>query len=199
MPTGVADTVFALAIYLRNLVAIHLEFGILALLLGGLLAGFDLLAWWGLQAWAWHSSALFAYLKWLPSWLPTVWLLLPAVLLCSAVSAAAHWSLTWMVRATAGARRSVGAGVRSLAAVEWAVCAAWSSGRGRPPDLQWAMDWHQPFVADLAGQGAVGGMAVASARKSCDGHVQLVVEARSRLTQRLAGVSNAWPSWCWWG
>ena len=36
--------------------AIHLEFGILALLLGGLDGGFDLLVWWGLQAWAWHSS-----------------------------------------------------------------------------------------------------------------------------------------------
>lgn len=190
VPTGVADTVFALAIYLRNLVAIHLEFGILALLLGGLLAGFDLLAWWGLQAWAWHSSALFAYLKWLPSWLPTVWLLLPAVLLCSAVSAAAHWSLTWMVRATAW-----------RTAVNWVlVCAAWLLLNG----LYAQHGQVGVGAGHLTRNGLwigislllltwLGGVPLAawqlhSARKSCDGHVQLVVEeARSRLTQRLAG------------
>jgi uncharacterized membrane protein YhdT len=45
-PKGAFDRRFAAMMYLRNLLAVHLEFGALALLLGAVLGFFDMAIWW---------------------------------------------------------------------------------------------------------------------------------------------------------
>ena len=48
-PKGAADRLFAATIYLRNLLAVHLELGAVALLLGAALGAFDVLVWGGVS------------------------------------------------------------------------------------------------------------------------------------------------------
>lgn len=117
IPRGAADKVFAATVFVRNLVAIHLELGVLALLLGALLAGFDLLAWWGLSSLAsvcampagadamsegvpvalGHCGVdIFDAVRWLPEWLPTPWLLILLFMLWAGGLASAYWVVPWV-------------------------------------------------------------------------------------------------------
>jgi len=50
IPSGAKDQTFAFALYIRNLIGVHFELGLLSLLLGVLLASIDL-AGWGALAW----------------------------------------------------------------------------------------------------------------------------------------------------
>jgi hypothetical protein len=98
IPSGVSDGLFALAVYLRNLIAIHLELGLLAMVLGLAMCGLNLLTWWGLDLAVLGHEGMADHLRWLHTWLPVAWLLLPVFALASAALAAAHWSLSWVSR-----------------------------------------------------------------------------------------------------
>ncbi len=110
VPRGTRDTVYALGLYLRNMLAVHVELGILGLLLGLALAAVDLGAWalldHGVQR---HPVTLLAWLQqWLPAWLPTPWLLLVPLAWLAVVLACAYWAVPWAVGSL---RRAAGAAV----------------------------------------------------------------------------------------
>jgi len=103
VPAGFKDTAFAVALYLRNFLGVQFELGLLALSLGLVLVGFDLLAWWAAQALALNEGYLFFTMgagRVLAPWLPSVAFLLffPAVV--GAVQVAAFWDIAWLKRAT---------------------------------------------------------------------------------------------------
>jgi len=100
IPRGAKDRTFAVALFLRNLVGVHFELGLIALLLGLALAGIDILGWWALDSAAYSGRHLFDMVRWLPAWLPVLWLALPLVALAGAVCAAAYWVLPWLSQAS---------------------------------------------------------------------------------------------------
>ena len=94
IPRGATDALFAAANFGRNLVGVHVELALLALLLGGLLVGFDL------SVWAWADCIFSAGSCWRPGWVsvhtlaalspwPTLWMLLPPAVWWGAVMATA--------------------------------------------------------------------------------------------------------------
>ncbi|MDM0111116.1 patatin-like phospholipase family protein [Variovorax sp. J22R133] len=101
IPHGAKDTTFAVALFIRNLFAVHFELGLLAVLLGLALSGLDLLGWWVL---AWLGfvvpTPLFPALQGLPPWFittfPVAWLALPVIALIGAARASAYWSVLWV-------------------------------------------------------------------------------------------------------
>lgn len=97
VPGGAADGLFAATMFVRNLIAVHLELGALALLLGAALASFDLLVWWGLDLAAQRWPALvFDWTSGLSAWWPTTWLLLLPLAGCAGFLAAAYWVVPWV-------------------------------------------------------------------------------------------------------
>jgi hypothetical protein len=94
VPRGISDTLSAIAVYLRNFIGVHVELGIAGLLLGSLLAGFDLLAWYSLE-----RSIPAEWPGWLDAireglaWLPTPWLLLGPLTFAAVVAILAYWSI----------------------------------------------------------------------------------------------------------
>lgn len=88
MPRGFKDTVFALAVYLQSLVGVHIELGVLALLLGACLAAGNSVVWLGMPP---------DLLSALPPgfrWLPTLWLVgLPPLMVRAAALMRSYWSL----------------------------------------------------------------------------------------------------------
>lgn len=97
IPTGAKDRAFAGALYLRNLIGVHLELGLVALLLGVLLTGVDLSAWWSVSALAFeYPDAVFGAARHLPSWFSTTWLLLVPPLVIGAILATAYWCIPWL-------------------------------------------------------------------------------------------------------
>lgn len=104
IPGGLLDKVFAATLFLRNLVAVHLELGLVGLLLGAALALMNALVWARLAP-SWEAAAsgrtnwLTAWLSWvlergsLLAWLPTVWLALLPLGLGAAVLACSYWAL----------------------------------------------------------------------------------------------------------
>lgn len=99
VPRGAADKLFALTIFLRNLLAIHLELGAIALLLGVILVAVNVLAWSELASLANQESALFPYLRWLSPWLPTLWVVgLPVIIILGGFAASAYWVVPWVAK-----------------------------------------------------------------------------------------------------
>lgn len=97
-PAGFADRLFAITIYLRNLLALHFEYGLLAVIAGCLLAALDLGVWQGVAAagYALHTPALFDWLMFLKPWLPTAWLVLAVVLPIALHFVFAYWDSQWV-------------------------------------------------------------------------------------------------------
>ncbi len=88
-PQSANGVVYALVIYLRNLLAIHLEIGVLGLLVGAVLAVLNLSVWTlGLQ----HVSNWDTWMGHRTLW-PTLWLLLPLLALPVGAYACAYWSV----------------------------------------------------------------------------------------------------------
>ena len=98
VPRGPSDSLFALAIFVRNLMAIHLELGLAALLLGCLLTGFNLSIWWMVQGMATLDPSWIPTFGLLPAWLPTLWLMVPIAGLAAGFCVGAHWALNWVAR-----------------------------------------------------------------------------------------------------
>lgn len=114
IPRGVKDTTFAAALYFRNLVGIHFELGLMAILIGLMLSGVDLVVWWLLEqlGYQFANSGFFNLLRWIPNWLPTISLLLPFLALSAARLGIAYWTVPWVQAHAHG----VSAGSRDTAA-----------------------------------------------------------------------------------
>ena len=100
LPRGAKDLVFASALFLRNLAGVHFELGLLALLLGVLVAGIDLGGWAVVDRLGYHPQReIFDLMREVPAWLPVVtlaWVLFAFVALCLA---AAYWCVPWIAMA----------------------------------------------------------------------------------------------------
>ena len=96
IPSGARDTVFAVALYARNTLAIHVELGLVGLLAGALIASVDLGA-WALRASLAAGSTIEAILQWVspqqdPSqFVPVIAFVLPVLLWLAAVFTCAYW------------------------------------------------------------------------------------------------------------
>lgn len=103
VPRGPADRTFAFAIFLRNLLAIHLELGALALALGVALATIDVGVWAAIAHWVtdeWVTGERIAALRWLPLWLPTLWpAAIPVLAVLGGLATAAYWVVPWVASA----------------------------------------------------------------------------------------------------
>jgi Patatin-like phospholipase len=93
IPRGLQDAVYAVSLYLRNLVAVHIEMGVLGLLLGAVLALANIFVWpllrGGLPEDALARSTAYGVL----AWLPTIWLLLLPQIFAATVLASSYWLL----------------------------------------------------------------------------------------------------------
>jgi len=97
IPRGAKDTTFALATYLRNLSAVHIELGLMALLLGVVLACVDIAGWGGVSFLGYaFGESFFRVARYLPEWLPAILLLLPLPVFAGAVVASAYWCVPWL-------------------------------------------------------------------------------------------------------
>ncbi len=92
IPRGFKDTLFALASHLRNLMGVHIELGVLALVLAISLAFVNILVWSGLAALPGAQDVLRA-MPYAMHWLPTLWLSLLPLALLSITLMAAYWTL----------------------------------------------------------------------------------------------------------
>jgi hypothetical protein len=95
IPRGAKDTLFAMALYVRNMVGVHIELGLVFVLLGTLLALLDLGLWAGID-WLAHSGcgkSVFAFMQHVPSWLPPAGLLLAVPAFVAVVLATAYWAV----------------------------------------------------------------------------------------------------------
>ena len=97
---GARDVYAAASTMLRNLIALHLELALLALVLAGALSSVDLFGWWAVDRFWWDPAVLPGRgdagqrtLSRLPVWLPTLWLLLPVFVFASGVAVCAYWAL----------------------------------------------------------------------------------------------------------
>jgi hypothetical protein len=99
IPSGTKDRTYAIALYLRNLAAIHFELGILAILLGSVLALIDISGWSLLAHLGYTAPDLvFTAAHYLPDWLPVIAFLLPVVAIVGCVVAIEYWCVPWLVR-----------------------------------------------------------------------------------------------------
>jgi len=94
IPRGAKDTTFALATYLRNLSAVHIELGLMALLLGVGLACVDIVGWGAVSFLGYaFGDSFFRVARFLPEWLPVILLLMPLPVFAGAVAASAYWCI----------------------------------------------------------------------------------------------------------
>lgn len=95
IPRGSSDWLYAIVTFIRNLIAIHLELGVLGLLLGCVLASVDILAWWSLDQLI-NTATGQSREFWLGTWdlvsrFPTLWLGLLIAVPIAAVFTVAYW------------------------------------------------------------------------------------------------------------
>lgn len=109
IPRGSRDWLFAMVTFVRNLIGVHIELSVICILLGCLLGGIDLAAWWAFDQYiaAANESQIPARLQqWelIAPW-PTLWLALPLPLLAAIGAAAIYWYLPFSVDAIGDAKR----------------------------------------------------------------------------------------------
>ncbi|WBY03279.1 hypothetical protein PE066_07020 [Ramlibacter tataouinensis] len=93
-PRGASDLLNAAAAYARNMIAVHVELALAGIVLGALLAYFNLFVWGGLfHAFAGREALQDTLGPLLQPWLSTVWLLIALPVLASIPIAAAYWSI----------------------------------------------------------------------------------------------------------
>ncbi|WP_447800892.1 patatin-like phospholipase family protein [Pseudomonas kilonensis] len=126
-PNGAKDTLFAFANFGRNLLGVHLELGLMGLLLGCALAAIDL------SVWAWASeqagsapSTIGTSILWfiLPvaATLPTLFVMLPLLAMVAGILSCAYWLLPSRAKAPSITRVSCIAltALGGLSFVSWA-------------------------------------------------------------------------------
>ncbi len=96
-PRGAKDAAYAIALYLRNLIGIHFELGMVAILVGCVLCAINLSLWQAASHFGHKYPAAFfgTIARYLYDWAPASWLLLPILLLFCAVLVIAYWALNW--------------------------------------------------------------------------------------------------------
>ncbi|MDM0109779.1 patatin-like phospholipase family protein [Variovorax sp. J22R24] len=124
IPRGAADTTFVAALFLRNLVGVHFELGLVAVTLGMALAALDLGVWSRLVEAGYDFPDGFRYVRWLADWIPTAWLtVLPALALVGLVIGSAYWAMG------VAKRGDVAFWLWIMVFLLWAFCfCAWLSG-----------------------------------------------------------------------
>jgi hypothetical protein len=191
IPRGARDATFVAALYLRNLVAIHFELGMLALLLGVLLTAANLAGWQLMHHLGFtHATPVFAMLRnlpdWAPLWVPMAWLLLPCVVLVGATRAMAYWIVPWLTLARRWALPgwlAVALATAWLLSWYWRLVAASISPVGEVMrSTLWAVTAALLLLWLLAVP--VGALALRRARLRCAGPA--AEAARSELTAGLA-------------
>jgi len=197
IPGGAKDALFASAAFARNLLGVHVELAFLALLLGGLLVGLDLLVWQladcvfsqhpacSSDPGTWRSQL--TWLAWLAGW-PTPWLLLPPLLWLATVLCFAYWAMPARLghgldrqRWATAALAALGVLVLVWDATDWLPLPRW------PGQLRLQQD-----TAVLLGLGAVAWFAsltVAAVISSRPGRT--LDWARNILTRGLSGLLSA--------
>lgn len=109
IPGGLGDVLFAVALYLRNLLGTHIELAIAATLLGLALGGVDLLT-WSLVARAVPLDD--AQIPTLVAWasrVPTLWSAIVALVPLTVVAACAYWAVREGPRTRVASMAAVGA------------------------------------------------------------------------------------------
>jgi hypothetical protein len=104
IPRGVRDRLFALALFLRNLIGVHAEFAVAAMLLCAVLAGVNLGVWQLLSVELgltldWFSPAVLA-------WMPTLWLAIVVPVFLAMVMCCLYWALPGALQANRRPRRA---------------------------------------------------------------------------------------------
>jgi len=94
-PGGAKDRLFAIALYLRNLIGVHFEFALIGLLVGLALAAFDLLVWERLMVLGYRNPEVLDLVEVIQPWFATPWILVPLVLFFTANYGFAYWQLPW--------------------------------------------------------------------------------------------------------
>lgn len=159
LPGGFLDKVFAGTLFLRNLLAVHMELGVVGLMLGALLALLNLLLWplvaqlppaqstHGLehQLLLWFETHRGPFIQ----WVPTAWLLLVLPLGAAAVLACAYWSLHDR-QPNRALRLSVGAMTLLSAALAWLLLLL-RPGQEPPPRWAWPGDLLWSWVLAFTG------------------------------------------------
>lgn len=95
-PRGAKDLLNAGALMFRNLLGIHLELALVGILIGVLLAGTNMLAWWGLHALSQQPSAVTVIVNAgavLQPWMSLWWLVAAVFLLAPLPYMAAYWAV----------------------------------------------------------------------------------------------------------
>ncbi|HEX2012568.1 MAG TPA: patatin-like phospholipase family protein [Roseateles sp.] len=203
IPRGVADALFAASLYLRNLLAIHIEIGVLGLLLGALLALFNIGLWPWVQAWLPATEPERSMALRLLAWLPGAWLLLVPQAALALLLACGYWMVRerrrgWWPRLVLAATPLL------WGAVAWGLwwlrprTAAGAEEGFWPPALWWA--WALCFGGALAwvlAQPYAQGLArwlLRGARRRGEtppGPRELAEACRQRLTGQLAWQGQA--------
>jgi Patatin-like phospholipase len=193
VPQGMKDITFALAVYVRNLLAVHIELGIIGLLLGCFLTSFDLGVWALLDQAATHRWLAFEQLRPLRGLLPTTWLLLPPLAFYAACLASAHWSITWVAHASrlrTSLYWSSGAAACLVTSVSYYLLELLPGNQGS--ELRNAL-WNALVILLLSWLVGIP-MAAQQLRKAKQASTVMSLqleEARSKLTKRLA-TSFSW-------
>lgn len=99
LPSGLLDLTFVIALYVRNVLAVHFELALLALIGGVLLACVNICL-WSMLAWGgWvGGDTFFEAMRWLSPWLPVSWLALAGLAVLGAVQTSAFWSFPYVRR-----------------------------------------------------------------------------------------------------
>ncbi|WP_087503026.1 hypothetical protein [Pseudomonas sp. SID14000] len=94
-PQGSRDQLYGLVVFLRNLAGVHLELGLLAVVLACALGAFDIVVWWSVNT-SFTQAPLEDWIRHPAFWqvmafVPTLWLLLPVPLIWAAAAIAWYW------------------------------------------------------------------------------------------------------------
>ena len=123
-PRGLKDLLNAGALYLRNVLGIHLEFALAGLVLGALMAVFNMALWRVLFWWFHgHSDSLDSIGKVFQDWLSAWWLLIALPAVASVSLASGYWTIPSMP----DGRRTRNEKVLALATLLVAGAAAYAS------------------------------------------------------------------------
>ena len=140
VPRGIQDQLYALAIYVRNFIGIHVELGVAGLILGGLLAVVNLLGWQALHDRVARSGfGALEPVRDVLAWLPTLWVLLPLLAGAALVVLVAYWLVPLMVQ---GVRLLIGMCVTAFVLyLLWRYQAQWIGGAAAAGQLARESMW----------------------------------------------------------
>lgn len=96
VPSGVKDQLYAFAIYFRNMLGVHIELGLLGILLGAVLSFVDATIWSSFAAHI-YGPRFEPFRDWIHLF-PTPWLVLMPLAFAILATCWSFWMITWVVR-----------------------------------------------------------------------------------------------------